>query len=368
MSIERSQVYDVFALTDHSEIAAIALDESLFQDEDCLTIEELIDREAQLKIADESVLQQLLHTLIPDETSPTGQDEHKDAFLAGALLALLVADVLADQKLGSCIPYRELWLSKGSTFFATMQDDEEPFDVYEAVSLADKHDIDLAYSEAVDVVGAILMPNKENIELLQAGFTHTLVNAQSCIAEVIIDCAEKEAIITNDDIEIFLKTHDLTGSLQEVYQAYLEHSRVFGFDVLSMGGAEASKLLEHTISDYERLVPVMSKVEIEGPSLFTLLQNEELRDPEEDIEPYLLEEGCRIVGTVESFTLSAAPVNMDYTHTDQFGDFATTFMPAFVFRDAVITMPDGEIADMTSGEQSLHVGIAVPGTKYRALN
>lgn len=367
MSIERAQVNDVFAFTDHAEIAAKVLDASLFVGEEALTVKELIEREAEILVADESILQRLLNALADSDQHEAQSNTHKDAFLAGALVALLVSDILAEQKLGTLLTYRERWLSQTTPFFATLPSGK-PVDVYVAAAQADLHDINTSYSEAIQTVGVMLMPDEENNELFQAGFVHSLVNAQACIAEVVIESAIKEAVIEYEDIDTFLIENDLTGSLQEVHRAYLDHADALGLDLMRMSEAEAAKLLEYALSDYERFVPSMSTIEIEGPSFMTLIQQAQINDPEVDVEAYRLDEGCRLVGTVGSFTITVAPTDMSYCRVDESEDCATTYMLSYVFNDAVLTKSNGDVVDMTSGEQRVHVGIAVPGTKYRALS
>ncbi len=367
MSIEKSEIHDVFALTDHAKVVADTLDSSLFIGDDELTIQELIGKEAQRTYADESILGRLT-VLLGTESSMAAEYSHTNSFLAGAVIALLASDKLAELKLGECTKYRELWLSKKSLFSVSCSPVTQEFDLYEAVGGVDAHEVELEYSDAALELGGVLMPGHDEKELFHAGFVHMLVNAKACIAELVVEAAAEAAAASEFDFEAFFEKYDLTGSLQEVYHAYLDHLIRTNIDPITISDDQGRIVMDLTHKDYERLVPKMEKVEIKGPSFFALLQNAHLNDPEIDVSIGILNEDCRLVGTVEALSLTIAPTDRSYIYKTVEEGCALTHMPAFVLRDAMLTTATGEQVSIASGEQILHVGIAVPGSKYRAVD
>lgn len=357
MSFEQSPLTDIFALIDHTKVATKTLDFSAFTDDGESTIRDMIISESKLEFGDESVMKRIVDMMGGPEAF--GDKSYLNAFFGGTLFALLVADELASEKLGDSARYRERLLSKGDNFLMPESASDEAFDVYQATGLC-SYTVEPAYTEALERITPLIMPAEQE-ELFFAGFAYALMAAKASITELVLERIAEQSNISDYDIAEFLKDIDLTGSLQEVYSAYIDHLVALGIDPADISDNDAERLLNLTLIDYVRLVPDIQEVEIQGPSYITLIE------PDGSLPmPIMLHENSKLVGDVGAFAMTIAPADPSYIQKDDVNQFVTTFMPSFAIKTGSFTNPLGETTAIEAG-QTVYVGIAVPLTKYRSV-
>ena len=362
---QRQQVRDMFIGINHEGIASKVLAPELYIPDAEVAMSRLVASEATMSYADESVMQQIIGSLGGSEVA---MGTHESAFFGGTLLALTVSDILAFEKLGDSMRYRELWLSKKNMFFASEITDGPMVDIYTTALNTHSLDTEVAYDDAIEIIAPFLVESEEASELLYAGFAHALVSAKSCIAELVQQTIDSESEDAEWDFDQFLKENDLTGSLQDVQRSYFEHCVELGItDPYHIGASEEQirQLLAMTMNDYEHTVAEMRRIEIEGPLFITVTDSTEFDNGgEEDV--IVLEAGTKIVGTPGLMSLSLVPVDELYIGCDNHMGLNLNYAPSFVFTDATLNHSNGEIESFAP-EQYVYVGFSVPLAKYRSI-
>jgi hypothetical protein len=161
----------------------------------------------------------------------------------------------------------------------------------------------------------------------------------------------------------FMRDYDITGSLQEVYTAYLSHCKVLGLDPDAMTEVEAETVLELTICDYERLMPELTEIAINGPCFMQIHDGHT-----DERDAVLLETGGFVRGEICGFRIISSPSDLSYAAIDmlEIGQFPLRYMPGFVMKNVSMTLNTGETGKREEHE-TIMVGFAVPGARYRRV-
>lgn len=167
----------------------------------------------------------------------------------------------------------------------------------------------------------------------------------------------------DEEFDLLMHEYDLTGNLEMVFSAYLEHCKAFDLNPNDLTEDEADTILELTLTDYDKLMPEISEVEIHGPCFLQFLDDE----TDNDSTPALLEKGGKIKAEIAGFRLSVAPTDQTYSSSGatEIGQFAFRYMPSYVFKNACFTLSDG--SEHTE-ESRIMIGFVVPGTTFRRID
>lgn len=164
----------------------------------------------------------------------------------------------------------------------------------------------------------------------------------------------------DDELEVFAFSDDLTGGLQEVYQAFLDHCNALHLNPEALAEAEADTILELTLEDYGRLMPELSSIKVNGPC-FVVFQDDEGRAA-------LIEEGGSIQGEIDSFVIASAPADDSYidVSSQAIGQFPLRYTPSFILKNVHIVYSGGESKENETSH--VIVGFVAPQTTFQRVD
>lgn len=337
MKFEKSLINDTFTPYDHAAAAKAVLAPELYDQQ---ALRELIEQEAGLTYADETIMQRIFEQLGGAECVG---DPYADeaSFFGGALLALAVCDELATQRLGDIRSYRELWLSD-KQILNTQLMYEGRFDTTAAVVSADELQISSAYSEAIDKLSPIVAPDVVAREIVYAGFAHTLAAGLQRVAMCVQQHYDNEvsALCSDDALEQFMREADLTGELQELDVAFLQHCEVLGIDSANPD-EDSLQLLTELLSKDLHHYNLPDTITICGPAMMIAADIE----PKDLADPLVLEPNYSLSGRVSRVVIATAPSDESYVLAESLESVSMRYMPALVISDAKLKSSDGQICE-----------------------
>ncbi len=355
MSREKETASDIFAFIDHASIAQEVLNRDIFLDDPEAMLHDIMFAESKIAYAGETIMQRLADTIGAQKG-----EEHRSTFFIGSVLALLVLDEIAGQRLGDISGYRQLWLSKPSIFIQDDFGDEGEFDTLSATADAAFCNVEHEYEEAIDGIGKILVQDQAENELLYGGFAQTLTAGKICIAEKVLEAIDQEACVSDEMITEFLDEYDLTGTLQEIDRAFLGHCEVVGADPYDLSDADARRILGFVAKDFEKSSVALNRLEAVGPVPIVEIDTSTFNTG----ELYLVSQGQKFVGSIKSVTLGVAPIDPIYLKKYEPNSKAWRFMPSFILQDIQLIDASGSY---TSYEGEYLLGAAVPLAQYRTI-
>ena len=353
MKFEKNLINDIFLPYDHTQAAEAVLAPELYDQQ---ALRELIEQEAGLAYADETIMQRILEHL-GGESCVGDPYADEASFFGGALLALVVCDELATKKLGDIRSYRELWLSDGQILDAQLLH-EGRLDTDTAVIAADGLQVGKAYTEAIDKISSIVAPDVAAGRIVYAGFAHTLAAGLQCVATCVQQHYDNEvlALFSEDALEQFIHETDLTGRLQELDTAFLQHCEALGIDSTNLDNDTLQLLTELLARDLDHC-NLPDKVTVCGPAMMVAVDAE----PEHTTTPILLEQNYSLRGKINTVVISAAPCDESYILADNLGNVPMRYMPALVISDAEIVLSDSQTCEEPG---AFIVGVAQPKTLF----
>lgn len=353
MKFEKNLINDIFLPYDHTQAAEAVLAPELYDQQ---ALRELIEQEADLAYADETIMQRIFEQL--GGARRVGDPYADEAsFFGGALLALVVCDELATKKLGDIRSYRELWLSDSRILDAQL--------VYEGrlntdatVIAADNLEISKVYIEAINKISSIIAPDVAAGRIVYAGFAHTLAAGLQCVATCVQQHYDNEvsALFSEDSLEQFIHETDLTGRLQELDTAFLQHCEALGVDSTNLDNDTLQLLTELLARDLDHC-NLPDKVTVCGPAMMVAVDTE----PEYTTTPMLLEQNYLLRGKINAVVISAAPCDESYILADNLGNVPMRYMPALVLSGADLVLRDGQTCEEPG---AFIVGVAQPKTLF----
>ncbi len=175
----------------------------------------------------------------------------------------------------------------------------------------------------------------------------------------------REAMQLSDELESFLEAEDLTGSLQELDRAYQDHCAALSItDPRAMTDEQAQIVLGLLLTDHDRLVPGISCIALDGPSVFFGLP-----DSEGVTDRFSLSTDQVLQGSISGEpTLALMPTVINRDSRDGMYDSRLSdhrLMPSYILQGAELIDPDGSRKRLGD---FVMVGLSVPGTRYRRID
>lgn len=344
----------------------VRLIESDDEETDIETIFGLVMRDNADKNED---LFEVFHSLaiaIYRDVGERGMDDVTEAFFTGANLGAHIATDLGETQLGDAA-FIQRWLKtklhSELSKFGPDEYDHTRIDAKKAFEKLRNTAIPGEYTQLLGLINEEYEYDDEDSEAFREGFRYALVTLLNQIESqkkgVATRTARAEMENFQEEFDTFMQEYDLTGNLQNVYVAYLEHCKAFDLDSDNLTHDEAETILELTLEDYDRLMPEMTEVEVRGPSFLQVLDGED-----DDISATLLQKGDTLKGEIVGFRLSVAPADDSYSNPETISieQFPLRYVPSYVLRDAELILSDGS---RSAEGKRIVVGFAVPGTQFR---
>ncbi len=319
----------------------------------------------------EAVLE-VLHTLTIALHGKEGEmvmDDTAAAFFTGANLGAHIAIDIGEAQLGKSA-FIERWtkarlhreLSKyGPDYYEhTRTNAKKAFE-----RLRERSQVPDEYVQLISLIQEEMDYDDEDGLAFRDGFQYALVSLLNHVESQKKGDARRasnqEIKKFDEEFASFIHENDLTGGLQEVFQAYLDNCRSFDLDPNDLTEDEASTILELTLDNYDKLMPELSHIEVHGPCFLQVI-NAQGDDP----TLVLLKPGEKLTSEISGFRIALGPADESYAYVDpgttEIGEFPLRYMPSYVLKNCYLTLEGGTVSDE---EMRIIVGFAVPGTKFR---
>lgn len=323
--------------------------------------------------SDEQVYEalQALTLALYREEGDFGMDDTAEAFFMGANLGMHVATDIGVGQLRSS-SFAKRWmqtrLHRELSIHGPDYYEHTRINARKAMLKVSKNtSVPSEYDELLEIIKDQQEYDDTESSAFQDGFRYTLMTLLKEVdAQKKGDAsrtARHEMTQFDDEFETFMRENDITGSLQEVFNAFIGHCKVFDIDPNNLTEAEAETVLELTLEDYDRLMPEISEIEIHAPCFVQFLNDGD----DDSIEAAHLEDGGKIKAEIAGFRLAVAPADDSYIDpsSNEIGQFPLRYVPSYVLKNVRVTLPDGSEAEE---ESRVMVGFVVPGTKFNRID